>query len=105
MNKQMSLSVFIDELAQVWTKKKNFWSKSNASFRGEWIAIIQPSYYKGERGNNEERAYSSRCSSKTLQIGETGNGFIRKKHRSVPDGWYRGRQMAGNTLELELQFI
>lgn len=35
MDKQLSLSAFTDELAQVRTKKKNFWIKSTASFRGE----------------------------------------------------------------------
>ena len=52
MNKQMSLSAFTDELAQVRTKKKEFLEQINRIIPwGEWIALIQPSYYKGERGN------------------------------------------------------
>ena len=52
MNKQISLSAFNDELAQVRTKKKEFLSRIERIIPwGEWIALIQPSYYKGERGN------------------------------------------------------
>ena len=52
MNKQMSLSAFSDELAQVRTKKKEFLEQINRIIPwGEWIALIQPCYYKGERGN------------------------------------------------------
>ena len=52
MNKQMSLSAFTDELAQVRTKKKEFLEQMNRIIPwGEWIALIQPCYYKGERGN------------------------------------------------------
>ena len=53
MNKQMSLSAFTDELAQVRTKKKKeFLEQINRIIPwGEWIALIQPCYYKGERGN------------------------------------------------------
>jgi len=52
MNKQMSLSAFTDELAQVRTKKKEFLDQINRIIPwGEWIALIQPCYYKGERGN------------------------------------------------------
>ena len=52
MNKQMSLSAFTDELAQVRTKKKEFLEQINRIIPwGEWIALIQPYYYKGERGN------------------------------------------------------
>ena len=52
MNKQMSLSAFSDELAQVRTKKKEFLEQMNRIIPwGEWIALIQPCYYKGERGN------------------------------------------------------
>ena len=48
----MSLSAFTDELAQVRTKKKEFLEQINRIIPwGEWIALIQPSYYKGERGN------------------------------------------------------
>lgn len=52
MNKQMSLSMFNDELAQVRTKKKEFLAQMNRIIPwGEWVALIQPHYYKGERGN------------------------------------------------------
>ena len=52
MNKQISLSAFTDELAQVRTKKKEFLEQINCIIPwGEWIALIQPCYYKGERGN------------------------------------------------------
>ena len=52
MNKQISLSAFNDELAQVQTKKKEFLSRIDRIIPwGEWITLIQPSYYKGERGN------------------------------------------------------
>ena len=52
MNKQMSLSALSDELAQVRTMKKEFWAEMDriVPWR-EWIALIQPCYYKGERGN------------------------------------------------------
>lgn len=52
MNKQISLSGLSDELAQVRTKKKEFLEKIDRIVPwGEWITLIQPSYYKGERGN------------------------------------------------------
>ena len=52
MDKQMSLSAFNDELAQVRTKKKEFLEQIDRIIPwGEWIALIQPHYYKGERGN------------------------------------------------------
>ncbi len=52
MNKQMTLSAFTDELAQVRTKKKEFLEQINRIIPwGEWITLIQPCYYKGERGN------------------------------------------------------
>ena len=50
----MSLSAFTDELAQVRTKKKEYLEQINRIIPwGEWITLIQPSYYiiKGERGN------------------------------------------------------
>ena len=41
-----------DELAQVRTKKKEFLAEINRIIPwGEWITLIQPHYYKGERGN------------------------------------------------------
>ena len=49
MNKQMRLSAFSDELAQVRTKKKEFLEQINRIIPwGEWIALIQPCYYKDE---------------------------------------------------------
>lgn len=48
----MSLSAFSDELAQVRTKKKEFLAQIERIIPwGEWLAMIQPCYYKGERGN------------------------------------------------------
>lgn len=52
MNKQMSLSALSNELAQVRTKKKEFLAEIDRIVPwGEWLALIQPCYYKGERGN------------------------------------------------------
>jgi IS5 family transposase len=52
MKKQITLSAFSDELAQVRTKKKEFLAQIDRIIPwGEWIALIQPCYYKGERGN------------------------------------------------------
>ena len=52
MNKQLSLSAFNDELAQVRTKKKEFLNKIDRIVPwGEWLELIRPHYYKGERGN------------------------------------------------------
>ena len=52
MDKQMSLSAFSDELSQVRTKKKEFLTQIERLIPwGEWVALIQPCYYKGERGN------------------------------------------------------
>jgi len=48
----MSLSLFHDELAQVGTKKKEFLAQMNRIIPwDEWERIIEPHYYKGERGN------------------------------------------------------
>lgn len=48
----MSLSVLSDELAQVRTKKKEILAQIDRIIPwGEWIALIRPCYYKGERGN------------------------------------------------------
>ena len=48
----MSLSAFNDELAGVRTKKKEFLEQMDRIIPwDEWIALIQPCYYKGERGN------------------------------------------------------
>ena len=52
MNKQISLSVLNDELLQVRTKKKEFMEQIERIVPwGEWITLIKPCYYKGERGN------------------------------------------------------
>ena len=52
MNKQITLSAFNDELAKVRTKKKEFLAQMESIIPwGEWKALIQPYYYKGERGN------------------------------------------------------
>lgn len=52
MNKQISLSAFSDELANVRTKKKAFLEQIDRIVPwGEWVAIVKPHYYKGERGN------------------------------------------------------
>ena len=52
MNKQISLSYLSDELSQVRTKKKEFLTQIERIIPwGEWLAMIQPCYYKGERGN------------------------------------------------------
>jgi IS5 family transposase len=52
MNKQITLSALSDELVQVRTKKKEFLEQIERIVPwGEWITIIQPCYYKGERGN------------------------------------------------------
>jgi IS5 family transposase len=52
MNKQMTLSLLSDELAQTSTKKKEFLAKMNRIIPwSEWVAMVEPYYYKGERGN------------------------------------------------------
>ena len=48
----MSLSALNDELTQVRTKKKEFLAQIERIVPwGEWVAMIKPCYYKGERGN------------------------------------------------------
>jgi len=52
VNKQLSLSVLDDELSQVRTKKKEFLAQIERIVPwGEWIKLIKPCYFKGERGN------------------------------------------------------
>ena len=52
MNKQMTLSALTDELGQARTRKKEFLEQMNRIIPWEeWIGIIKPHYYKGERGN------------------------------------------------------
>lgn len=48
----MTMSAFSDELANVRTHKKEFLAQIERIVPwGEWIALIKPHYYKGERGN------------------------------------------------------
>ena len=48
----MTLSYFCDELAQTKTSKKAFLEQMEKMIPwDEWIGIIKPCYYKGERGN------------------------------------------------------
>ena len=53
MDKQISLSYLSDELAQVRTKKKEFLIRIEQIMWcvGGQETMIQPFYYKGERGN------------------------------------------------------
>ena len=56
----MTISAFSDELAQVRTKKKEFLIQIERIVPWkEWLAMIQPCYYKGERGN--KRLLLLRC--------------------------------------------
>ena len=49
----MTMSVFSDELAQVRTKKKGFLAQIERIVPWkEWLLLIQPCYYKEERGIN-----------------------------------------------------
>ena len=48
----MSLLTLSDELSQVRTKKREFLAEIDRIVPwGEWISLIRPCYYKGERGN------------------------------------------------------
>ncbi len=52
MNKQLTLSLISDELAQARTKKKEFLDIMDRMIPwSEWVAMVEPCYYKGERGN------------------------------------------------------
>lgn len=52
MNKQVTLSAFNDELAQAKTKKREFLAQIERIVPwGDWVSIIKPHYYEGERGN------------------------------------------------------
>ena len=52
MNKQISLSALSDELTQVRTKKTGFLAQIERIIPwSEWLEMIKPCYYKGERGN------------------------------------------------------
>ena len=48
----MTLSVLTDELAQARNRKKEFLEQMERIIPwSEWIGIIKPYYYAGERGN------------------------------------------------------
>ena len=48
----MNMSFFTDELAEVKTHKKEFLEQMNHLIPwSEWVDLIKPYYYKGERGN------------------------------------------------------
>lgn len=52
MKKQITLSALTDELAQASTSKKEFLFQIERIIPwGEWLGLIKPHYYKGERGN------------------------------------------------------
>ena len=52
MNKQLTFSAFSDELAGVKTNKAEFLAEIERIIPWEeWMGIIKPHYYKGERGN------------------------------------------------------
>ncbi len=51
MNKQIRLSNLEDELSQVRTKKEFPEQIERIAPWNEWVAMIKPCYYKGERGN------------------------------------------------------
>lgn len=52
MNRQISLGALSDELSQAKTKKKEFLEQIDRIIPwGEWMGIIKPYYYLGERGN------------------------------------------------------
>ena len=52
MKKQLTMSLISDELGQASTKKKEFLGIMEKLIPwSEWVGIVQPHYYKGERGN------------------------------------------------------
>ena len=52
MKKQLTMSLISDELGQASTKKKEFLGIMEKMIPwSEWVGIVQPHYYKGERGN------------------------------------------------------
>ena len=52
MDKQMTMSFWTEELAEVRMHKKEFLTQMDRLVPwGEWVKKIQPHYYKGERGN------------------------------------------------------
>lgn len=52
MNKQLTMGNLFDQLGQVKTKKKEFLAQMERIVPWEeWLKLIKPCYYKGERGN------------------------------------------------------
>ena len=52
MDRQMTLAEMNDEFGAARTNKKEFLEKMDGSIPwGVIIALVQPCYYKGERGN------------------------------------------------------
>ena len=52
VKKQLTMSLISDELGQASTKKKEFLGIMEKLIPWlEWVGIVQPHYYKGERGN------------------------------------------------------
>ena len=52
VKKQLTMSLISDELGQASTKKKEFLGIMEKLIPwSEWVGIVQPHYYKGERGN------------------------------------------------------
>lgn len=52
IDKKMTIRAISDELAHVRTKKKEFLAQTERIVPWkEWVAMIQPCYYKGEHGN------------------------------------------------------
>ena len=52
MKKQLTMSLISDELGQGTTKKKEFLGIMEKLIPwSQWVGIVQPHYYKGERGN------------------------------------------------------
>ena len=52
MNRQISLSALSDELSQARTRKKEFLEQMDRIIPwDEWVGMIRPHYYLGERGN------------------------------------------------------
>ena len=52
MKKQLTMSLISDELGQTSTKKKEFLGIMEKLIPwSQWVGIVQPHYYKGERGN------------------------------------------------------
>ena len=52
MIKHITLSELRDELAQTKTKKKELLNRIERLVPwGKWLKIVEPHYYKGERGN------------------------------------------------------